>query len=116
MRSRLGTSSSAKEILIERRDTHLDSLVDRLRELRVRRVLEPILAGELLSPDLLEDDIQFVKDLGLVVSGPAGLEIANPIYREVIPRALAWVVQESLPVPRAPFIAPDGTLRIDAAP
>jgi hypothetical protein len=78
----------AKEILIERRDTHLDSLIDRLREPRVRRVLEPILAGELLSPDLLDDDVQLVKDLGLIASGPAGLEVANPIYREVIPRAL----------------------------
>src|SRR6185295_11568901 len=104
----------AKEILIERRDTHLDSLIDRLREPRVRRIIEPILAGELLSPDVLDDDMQFVKDLGLVASGPAGLEIANPIYREVIPRALAWVVQESLPVPRAPFIGADGSLRIDA--
>ncbi len=104
----------AKEILIERRDTHLDSLIDRLREPRVRRILEPILAGELLSPDVLDDDVQLVKDLGLVAPGSAGLEIANPIYREVIPRALAWVVQESLPVPRAPFIAPDGTLRIEA--
>jgi hypothetical protein len=103
----------AKEILIERRDTHLDSLIDRLREPRVRRILEPILTGGLLPPDLLDDDVQFVKDLGLVASGPAGLEIANPIYREVIPRALTWVVQDTLPVPRAPFIAADGTLRFD---
>jgi hypothetical protein len=103
----------AKEILIERRDTHLDSLIDRLREERVRRVIEPILAGELLSPDLLDDDIRFVKDLGLISSGPAGLEVANPIYREVIPRALAWVTQESLPVARASFIAPDGSLRFE---
>jgi len=103
----------AKEILIERRDTHIDSLIDRLREPRVKRVLEPILAGELLSPDVLDDDIQFVKDLGLVTSGPSGLEIANPIYREIIPRALTNVLQDSLPVPRAPFIAADGTLRFD---
>lgn len=103
----------AKEILIERRDTHLDSLIDRLREPRVKRVLEPILAGEFLPPDVLDDDIQFVKDLGLVAPGLAGLEIANPIYREIIPRALAFVVQESLPVPRAPFIAEDGTLRFE---
>ncbi|HEV2851291.1 MAG TPA: ATP-binding protein [Thermoanaerobaculia bacterium] len=101
----------AKEILIERRDTHLDSLIDRLREPKVKRVLEPILAGELLSPDVLDDDIQFVKDLGLVTSGPAGIEIANPVYREIIPRALAYVLQDSLPVPRAPFISTDGTLR-----
>ena len=43
---------------IERRDTHLDSLIDRLREPRVRRILEPILAGELLAPDVLDDDVQ----------------------------------------------------------
>lgn len=81
----------AQEILIVRRDTHLDSLIDRLREPRVRRVLEPILAGELLAPDL-PDDLQFAMDLGLVCSGPCGLEIANPIYREVIPRALIWLL------------------------
>lgn len=101
----------AKEVLIERRDAHLDSLAERLREPRVRRVLEPILTGELLPPDLPEDDVQFAKDLGLVASGPAGLEIANPIYREVIPRALTAVLQDGLPLTRSPFIAPDGTLR-----
>jgi len=103
----------AKEILIERRDTHLDSLIDRLREARVRRVLEPILAGELISPDMLEDDIQFVRDLGLIAPGPAGIEIANPIYREVIPRALAWVTQISLPISQAPYITADGLLDTD---
>ncbi len=71
----------AKEVLIKRRGAHLDSLVDRLREPRVQRVLEPILAGELLSPDLPEDDVRLVMDLGLV--SPA-LEITNPIYREII--------------------------------
>ena len=93
----------AKEILIERRDTHLDSLIDRLREPRVRRVLEPILAGEFLAPDVLDDDIQFVEDLGLVARS-AGLEIANPIYREIIPRALTAVTQRSLPLGRASFV------------
>ena len=38
--------------------------------------------------DATDDNIQLVKDLGLVASGPGGLEIANPIYREIIPRAL----------------------------
>lgn len=103
----------ARRILIERRDTHLDSLVDRLREPRVRRVIEPILTGGFLPPDLLQDDVQYVKDLGLVTAGPQGLEIANPIYREVIPRALSWVMQETLPVSTAPFVAPDGSLRTD---
>lgn len=103
----------AKEILIERRDTHLDSLIDRLREPRVRRVLEPILAGEYLAPDVLDDDIQFVEDLGLVARS-AGLEIANPIYREIIPRALTAVTQRSFPPGRMSFVKDDGTLDAEA--
>jgi hypothetical protein len=79
---------AAKEELILRRDTHLDSLIELLREPRVRRVIEPIVAGETLSPELLDDDVRFAIDLGLVVPTPQGLAIANPIYREVIPRAL----------------------------
>lgn len=54
---------AAKEDLILRRGTHLDSLVDRLREPRVRRILEPILAGQLLTSEVLDDDLEFVKAL-----------------------------------------------------
>jgi hypothetical protein len=108
-----GIIEAAREILIQRRDTHLDSLIDRLRELRVRRVIEPILAGELLSPESLDDDIQFVLDLGLATAGPRGLEIANPIYREVIPRALTWVMEQSMAFSRAAYITPEGRLRFD---
>jgi hypothetical protein len=102
---------NAKEILILRRDTHLDSLIHRLREPRIRRVIEPILAGEALSPEVMNDDIQLVEDLGLVASTPAGLQIANPIYREVIPRALTSVLEKGMSVPRSSYAAPDGTLR-----
>jgi hypothetical protein len=79
----------AKEILIKRMDTHLDSLVERLKEPRVRHVIEPILAGDSFD-DIQEDDRRFVIDLGLVKrSTTGGLEIANPIYKEVLPRVLA---------------------------
>lgn len=103
----------AKEVLIQRRDTHLDSLIDRLREPRVRRVIEPLLTGEPLSADVLNDDVQLVKDLGLAVSTPAGLSIANPIYREVIPRALTSLLEESIQVPRASYLGPDRRLRFE---
>jgi len=94
---------AAKEVLIQRRDTHLDSLIDRLREPRVRRVLEPLLAGEPLGPEVLNDDVQLVKDLGLVVSTPDGLAMANPLYREVIPRALTSLLEQSVAVPRPSY-------------
>ncbi len=80
---------AAKEVLLRRQDTHLDSLAERLREPRVRRIIEPILAGEAL-PAVPEDDLRYVQDLGLVrAESGAGLVIANPIYREAIPRSLA---------------------------
>lgn len=101
---------TAKEILIQRQDTHLDSLAERLREPRVRRVIEPMLAGAALG-DLPADDRQFVVDLGLAQRDPAGgLVIANPIYREVIPRVLANSPQDSLPHISPTWLKPDGSL------
>lgn len=103
----------AKEILITRNDTHLDSLAERLRDPRVRAVIEPMLAGRVLG-DVPADDRRFVIDLGLVRrADEGGLVIANPIYREVLPRTLARGPQESLPAIAATWLAPDG--RIDAA-
>jgi type II secretory pathway predicted ATPase ExeA len=102
--------AAAKERLIQRQDTHLDSLAERLREPRVRAVIEPMLAGGVLG-DLPNDDLRFVQDLGLVRLDPeAGLTIANPIYREVIPRVLANTAQASLPCLAPTWLNADGSL------
>lgn len=85
----------AKERLILRRDTHLDSLSERLRETRVRKVMAPVLSGSFLGSDVRQDDIQLVIDLGLLRWREGNLEVANPIYREVIPRSLAEVIEAS---------------------
>ena len=79
----------AREQLIERRVTPLDQLADKLTEPRVRRVVEPMLAGGIITEGT-DDDRQYVIDLGLIRrEGAGGLVIANPIYLEVIPRVLA---------------------------
>ncbi len=104
----------AAEILIERRDTHLDSLIERLREPRVERVISPILEGDLVLGDSLHDDTSYVKDLGLVASSSGQLEIANPIYSEVIPRALAAMTQETIPYKTEWYLTGDGRLDMDA--
>lgn len=89
--------SEAKENLIIRRDTHLDQLVDKLKEPRVKRVIEPIVATQSIEGDLQEDDIMYVRDLGLInVAQNGEIQIANEIYREIIPRELAWNFQVSL--------------------
>jgi AAA-like domain len=104
----------AKEILIQRMDTHLDSLVERLKENRVRHVIEPILSGGAFD-DIPEDDRRFVLDLGLVKrSTTGGLEIANPIYKEVLPRVLASNTQDSLPSIQPTWLTDAGELDIDA--
>jgi hypothetical protein len=103
----------AKDILIERQETHLDSLVERLREERVRHVIEPILAGGSLS-DLPADDLRFVLDLGLVRRANGnGVSIANPIYQEVIPTVLAFVTRASLPQIAPTWLNADGSLNPD---
>jgi hypothetical protein len=63
--------NQAKEILIKRQDTHLDSLAERLREDRVRAIIQPILSG-LEIADTPEDDRRYLLDLGLVVRSQEG--------------------------------------------
>ena len=100
----------AKEGMILERVTHLDQLAHKLQEPRVRRVIEPMLAGT--EPgEVAEDDRQYLVDLGLLKrDGAGGLIVANPIYREVLPRALASGPQDSLPRIAPSWLNADGTL------
>jgi hypothetical protein len=103
----------AKEIIIRRQDTHLDSLAERLREERVQAIMEPILAGQGL-PLTSNEDRQYLVDLGLLRRDPAGgLVIANPIYREVLPRVLAQGPQDSLPLISPTWLTTAGELDAD---
>jgi hypothetical protein len=99
----------AKENLILRRETHLDQLADKLREERVRRVIEPLLIGQDSALDLPLDDIDYVRDLGLVALDKP-LRIANPIYREVIPRQLTASTEEMTVQESAWYVQPDHRL------
>ncbi|MBF0229871.1 MAG: AAA-like domain-containing protein [Desulfamplus sp.] len=100
----------AKENLILRRETHLDQLADKLREERVRRVIEPIITGGMLTSGIPEDDIQYLTDLGLIRRKPS-VEISNPIYMEIIPRMLTSTTQDTISQKSSWYVKPDG--RID---
>ena len=104
----------AKENLILRRETHLDQLADKLREKRVRRVVGPMLQGADME-NILQDDVQYVMDLGLIRRSKSGLEIANAIYREVVPRELTQIAQYNLEplFSQSTFVLPDGRLDAD---
>ena len=108
-----GDILDAQERLILARVTHLDNLADKLREERVRRVVEPILAGASESAWSTED-VAYVHDLGLVAfDGDGTPRIANPIYAEVVPRHLNHAVQMGLPQRMAWYVDADGGLDVD---
>ena len=100
--------TAAREELIVKRVTHLDYLADKLREERVRRVIEPMLSGT-HRHTFTDRDVGYARDLGLLARD-APLRVANPIYAEVLPRELAWVAQETLELSPPRYVRADGSL------
>jgi hypothetical protein len=89
----------AQERIIYRRETHIDILIDKLREERVRRVIEPMLSGEgdVDEDNISTDDMQHVVDMGLIKRERGKpLRISCGFYREIIPRELTWSTQQTL--------------------
>jgi AAA+ ATPase superfamily predicted ATPase len=80
--------------IIVRRDTHIDQLLEKLKEPRVRSVVEPLLLGGYI--DTLTEEFSYVSDLGIIRTTPDRIEFANPIYNEVITRTLNASLQDSL--------------------
>jgi hypothetical protein len=99
----------AAERLILARATHLDSLVARLMEPRVRRIMEPLLAGDLVGGDSFDDDVAYLRDLGLIARDNPP-EVANPIYREVIARVLAHSAEANVRVEPRDYVSAEGRL------
>ncbi len=104
----------AKERLVLARQTHLDSLVAKLHEPRVRTVLAPILGGTRLALDTEYDDaVRYVRDLGLIAPTKP-VRVANPIYREIIARVLSGAVEDMVPFEdNRAFVGADGRLDMD---
>ncbi len=99
----------AKERLILARATHLDSLLARLTEPRVRHIIETLIVGDVMHGDDLDDDIAYVRALGLIArTNP--VRVANPIYREIIVRVLAGAAEASVTAEPRSFVLPDGRL------
>lgn len=100
----------AREELIRRQDTHIDVLIDRLREPRVRAIVQAILVGETEPQQFPQDDVRYAADLGLIKEN--SYEIANPIYQEVFPRALTHTTQIGIMHNAAMYVNPDNSLNM----
>ena len=106
----------AQEQLILERTVHLDQLADKLREDRVRRVIEPLLSDDdrtavPSSGFTRQRDLEYARDLGLLAREDPP-RIANPIYREVIPRELTATTQGDLPLQQAWYVNTQGGLEL----
>ncbi len=106
------TLENAREELIKRRDTHLDVLIDRLQEDRVRTIIDAIITGDKKLSGIPTDDISYCIDLGLLSYHAKGLEIANPIYKEIIPRELTYSKQKGIVQETIWYQNPDKSLNM----
>ncbi|MDR2287484.1 MAG: AAA-like domain-containing protein, partial [Prevotellaceae bacterium] len=97
--------NQAIQNIILTRPTHIDSLMERLNEERVRKVIEPVILGEDYI-DTESDEFLYTKDLGLIRiddDDDAKIKPANPIYTEVIIRKLSSLVQRDLQKSKYPY-------------
>ena len=108
--------SEAIQILILRNDAHFDSLMARLGEERVRKVIEPVIAGG-AAHDRNSGDYKYVRDMGLIRDDRGRVEPANPIYGEIIVRTLSHDTQEEIGLKGNPYPIPrylkDGGIDMD---
>ncbi|MBU1221023.1 ATP-binding protein, partial [Myxococcota bacterium] len=103
----------ARNNLVISRATHLDQLAFRLTEDRVKNVILPMINND-DSTNYPESDEQYCIDLGLLKKTPHGLDISNPIYREIIPRELTQTRQtEFMSRFKPDWIRDDGSLDSD---
>ena len=102
----------AKETLIGRQDTHLDVLISRLHEQRVYAVIDAILSSNIENPTFTEDDVKYVVDLGLVKRDAKNIWIANPLYQEILPRAISANYQGRLGGRSVDYIDQNGSLNM----
>jgi hypothetical protein len=82
--------NEAIQTIIKRRDVHIDQLLDKLQEQRVRKIIEPMMLGDTGEINRMSNDFNYVLDLGLIKAEKEGIKPANPIYAEVIIRTLSY--------------------------
>jgi GTPase SAR1 family protein len=96
--------------IIIKKGNHLEYLISKLQDDRVKRCLIPILSSGTLTQNIAEQDFTFIQELGLIKI-ERNVEIANDLYKEIIPRALIGPVSYMINLDGEEFLQNDG--RID---
>ena len=100
----------AKEKIIRERGTHLDSLMERMKEPRLRPIVEQVMLGGDVDYDEYENDLKYAVDLGLFRDERGGLVPANPMYAEIMGRYISYGNQRKVmrEVPETPWVKDNG--------
>jgi hypothetical protein len=108
---------TAREQMILARETHLDALSVRLRDPKIRHVVDYIITGD-CAPIFGQDNpaVELATDLGLIKwEAATGLTISNSIYEEILTRYLNSGYHNALPPPSNwKWQKPDGSLDMDS--
>lgn len=99
----------AMDNILARGGNHLEFLASKLREDRVKRCMVPIITSGILTDDISESDLTYLRELGLVTMDKT-IEIANYLYKEMIPRALVGPVAYIINLDVEDFLRKDQTL------
>ena len=86
----------AKEALIRERGTHLDSLMEKAYDPRIKPIVEKMMAGEEIERDVQKDNLAYAIELGLLVDDHGTIRPANPIYAETLGRYLSRGTQDTI--------------------
>ncbi len=106
---------TAKERLIAQRQTHLDSLADKLDDPMVKPIVTAIISGESPTFDGFDHSMRYCRDLGIIANGDP-VRFANPIYREIVTRIMNSAFQRGINqeiAETAWYLRPDGSLDMD---
>ena len=100
----------AKEKIIRERGTHLDSLMERMKEPRLQPIVQEVMLGGNISSDVYQDNIAYALDLGIFKDEKGILRPANPMYSEIIGRYLSYGTQRDImvEVQETPWVKDDG--------
>ena len=99
----------AKEALIVSRATHIDQLYYRLEDSRIRQIVIPMLLGEDVSR-FPQEDLEYATDLGLLHPDSKTIQIANPLYKEILPREMTYALQRGMAYESKWYENPNGSL------
>ena len=85
---------AAKEGIIRERGTHLDSLMEKAYDPRIKPMIEQMLVGGEIDLDVNKENLNYAIELGIFIDDHGVITPANPIYRETIGRYLTRGTQD----------------------